>query len=72
MTSEPIHAGGAAGHYGNSPAIGGVGYPPPSLAPYVVRIDIDAAGHAEVDSRRPRGTVVAALRRLADELEAGA
>ena len=45
--------------------------PPPPPNPYVVRVDIDAAGHAELDSRRTRQYVVAALRRIAGELEAG-
>lgn len=45
--------------------------PPPPPAPYVVRIDIDDDGHADIDSTRPREYVVAALRKVADHLEAG-
>lgn len=46
--------------------------PPPPPAPYVVRIDIDADGHADIDSTRPRAYVAAALRKIADQLEASA
>lgn len=44
--------------------------PPPSPPSYVVRIDIDEAGHADIDAVRPRAYVIAALRHIADELEA--
>lgn len=50
--------------------------PPPTAAPlppppaYVVRIDIDEHGHADIDAARPRAYVIAALRHIADELEA--
>lgn len=48
----------------------GAELPPPAPPTYVVRIDIDDTGHAEIDARRPRAYVIAALRHIADHLEA--